>query len=481
VPTAPPQHDSRFPARTPGRPRVVIVGGGFAGLHAVRALRDTPCDVVLLDRRNHHCFQPLLYQVATAALSPGEIAAPLRHIVRRIRNCRVALAEAVDVDPAARTIRLDTGDDLSYDYLVLACGGSHDYFGNDHWAEHAPGLKTIEDARTIRQRILLAFERAEYAADQAERDAALTFAIIGAGPTGVELAGAITEIAMRTMPGEFRTIDPRDARVVLFEAGPRLLPAFPAELGERAKRDLEAMGVDVRTNTMVSDVQQHAVTVSTTDDNADDDAEPDHAPNVTRAFSIFWAAGVKASPLGAQLGERTPAETDKAGRVAVEPDLSVAGFPDIFVAGDLAQVVDQRTGDEVPGVAPAAIQMGKHIGRTIHRAVLLNQRPEHREPFRYLDKGRLATIGKARAVADLRGWRFGGFFAWLLWSGVHIAFLVGFRNRLVVIANWLWNWVTFNRDVRLITGDTRPASPDEPSAAHASTAASTARPDQSAA
>ncbi len=418
------------------QPRVIIIGGGFAGLAAARALRRAPVEVVLVDRRNHHLFQPLLYQVATAALSPADIARSIRAILKQQKNCRVVLGEATAVELETRTVTID-GRALTYDWLVLAAGAAHSYFGNDEWYEYAPGLKSVEDAVEIRRRILLAFENAEYEAAEARRRAALTFAVVGGGPTGVELAGAIKEIAARSIPRDFRNIDTRTTRVILFEAGGALLPAMPEPLCTRAKRDLEAMGVEVRLNAMVTDVGPGRLVINDEEEIA--------------VRNTFWAAGVKA----AAIAETCAVETDKAGRIVVASDLSIPGHPEVFVVGDLAHALSADSGEPVPGVAPAAMQMGKFVGRLIAEDPTTVRSAEERRAFEYRDKGTLATIGKARAVAAIGRLRFAGLTAWVLWAVVHIAFLVGFRNRAVVLLSWLWNWVVSARDARLITGDAR--------------------------
>jgi NADH dehydrogenase len=408
------------------RPHVVILGGGFAGLTCARALRGAPVRITLVDRSNHHLFQPLLYQVATASLSPAEIASPIRSILRRQSNVQVWLGEVEDVDVERRSVRLRDGA-LSYDYLVVATGATHAYFGHDEWAPHAPGLKTVDDALEIRRRFLLAFEAAEREADPVARRRLLTFVIVGGGPTGVELAGAMAEIARQVMPRDFRSIDTTTTRILLLEGGPRILGAYPPVLSEQARRQLERLGVEVRTGALVTGIEPVEVRIG---------------EERIEAGNVFWAAGVAASPLGARLG----APLDRAGRVRVEADLSIPGRPEVFVAGDLAAV--EEDGAPVPGVAPAAMQMGRHVARTIRRDL----EGRAREPFRYFDKGNLATIGRAAAVAEIAGLRLSGLVAWLVWVFVHILYLIGFRNRLLVLIQWAWAYLTYQRGIRLITG-----------------------------
>ncbi len=430
------------------RARVFIVGGGFGGIAAARALARAPVRVSLVDRRNHHVFQPLLYQVATAALAPSEISAPIRSIVRHQANCDVAMAEVKSIDPVNRRI-IVSGGHIGYDYLILATGATHAYFGRDEWAAVAPGLKSIEDATELRRRILLAFETAEYEGSPEARRAVLTFGIVGGGPTGVEMAGAIKEIAGKTLPRDYRHVDTRTTRVILFEGGDRLLSGFAPELSERTKRDLEKLGVEVRLNTMVTDVTTEGVRVG---------------EEFIPVRNVFWAAGVKGSPLGASLG----VPLDRSGRVIVEPDLSIPGHPEVFVVGDLAAARSADTDKPVPGVAQGAIQMGRHAGKVIAQeaeARRAGREPRPRPAFVYHDKGSMAVIGKARAVVQIGRFKLGGFVAWLLWAGIHIAFLINFRNRLLVLMRWLWNWVTNARDARLITGEATldvhiPASPE---------------------
>ena len=410
------------------RPQVVIVGAGFGGLYAARALKRADVRVTVIDRRNHHLFQPLLYQVATAGLSPGDIAYPIRAVLRRQKNARVLLEEAVAVDVGARKVRL-TGGEIPYDYLILATGAQHSYFGHDDWEPWAPGLKSLEDALEIRRRILLAFERAEREPDESRRKALLTFVIVGGGPTGVELAGAIAEISRHVMAQDFRVIDPRQARIVLVEAGPRILPAYPESLSAKAQASLEKMGVEVLTKSMVTSVLPDAVRIG---------------ERQIQTMTTVWAAGVQASPLARSLG----APLDRAGRVLVGPDLTIPGHPEAFVIGDLAAFLHPG-GKPLPGVAPVAIQQGRHAARNIVRA----RQGKPLEPFHYLDKGSLATIGRAAAVADFGRIRLSGFFAWLAWLVVHIFFLIGFRNRFVVMIDWAWAYFAYHRAARLITGD----------------------------
>jgi NADH dehydrogenase len=414
-------------------PRVLIVGGGFAGLAAAKALAGAPVEVTLIDRRNHHVFQPLLYQVATASLSPADISAPIRSVLRGQANCQVVLAEVTGVDLAGRRL-LVGGGAVRYDYLVLAAGATHAYFGHDDWAPIAPGLKSLEDATELRRRILLAFESAEYEGSEDARRAVLTFGIVGGGATGVELAGAIKEIAGQTLPRDYRHIDTRTTRVLLFEGGPRLLEPFSPALSARAQRDLERMGVEVRLNSTVTGVTRQGLSVG-------DEFIP--------VRNVFWAAGVKASPLGRSLG----VPLDRAGRVFVGADLTVPGHREVFVAGDMAAASSADTGRPVPGVAQGGLQMGRFAGRTIAREVHEGSAAAPRGPFVYRDKGSLAVIGKTKAVARIGRWESSGFLAWLLWGGVHIAFLIGFRHRLQVLLSWFWNWLLNARDARLITGD----------------------------
>ncbi len=420
----------------PERPIVLIVGGGFGGLAAARALRGAHADVALLDRQNHHVFQPLLYQVATGSLSPASISAPIRATLSAQAECQVVLADVTGIDPVNRRLTVEQGS-IPYDYLVLAAGVRHDYFGNDPWAELAPGLKTLADATEIRRRMLLAFESAEHEGDDDARRAALTFAIVGGGPTGVELAGAIKEIASKTLPREYRNIDTATARVILFEGGPRILPSFPEPLSSRAQRDVERLGIEVRLNARVTDVQPHAVVVG-------DDA--------IAVQNVFWAAGVKASPLATDLN--TP--LDHAGRVLVNPDCSVPDHPEVFVIGDMASFTPDGTDQPLPGVAQTAMQMGHHVGQIIKTETCTGQTASARAtPFAYRDKGSMAVIGKNRAIALIGRHQIAGFPAWVLWAAIHVAFLVGFRNRIRVLFSWAVAWFLDSHDARLIIGDAR--------------------------
>jgi len=428
-----------MPAKTP--PRVVIIGGGFAGLACARALSESNVSITLIDRRNHHLFQPLLYQVATAALSPAHIAAPIRSILRQQRNCRVVMDEVTGVDLAGNTVSTRS-DVIGFDSLVVAAGVTHSYFGNDAWEPFAPGLKTVEDAVEIRRRLLTSFEIAERTPDERERRSLLTFVVVGAGPTGVELAGAMVEIALSTMPREFTRIRKDSARVVLIEAQPRVLSGgFPDSLSGRALSDLLKMGVEVRLNTRVTAIDADGVMVQT----------PDGRAERIVSKNAIWAAGVTASPLGPLLARDAGIAPDRAGRVPVDTALALPGHPNVFIAGDLATL---RTGLglTVPGVAPAAMQMGRFVGRLIAAEAALGPEARPRPAFTYRDKGLLATIGRARAVAYIGNRAFAGLFAWLLWAAVHIAFLIDFRSRLFVLLEWTWAYLFFRSGARLITG-----------------------------
>ncbi len=411
--------------------KVVIVGGGFAGLYAARALARAPVDVTLVDRRNHHLFQPLLYQVATATLNPSDIAVAIRSVLRRQRNARVLLGEATRVDVSQRLVHLADGEDLPYDYLILATGATHSYFGHDAWAADAPGLKSIEDALEIRRRVFLAFEAAERTEDPADRQAFLTFAIVGAGPTGVELAGALAEIGRHSLRGDFRSINPAKSRVVLIEGMSRVLPTYPEALSAAAARRLQKLGIELRVGQRVTDVDAEGVTMGA-----------ERLP----ARTVVWAAGVAASPLARSLG----VPLDRAGRVPVQPDLSIPGHPEVFVAGDLAAI--PLDGGFVPGVSPAAMQAGRHVARTIRGA--LAGKPA--KAFHYFDKGSFAVIGRGAAVGNLlERLPLKGLVAWLAWLFIHLYFLIGYRNRLLVLIDWAYSYLFFRRGARLITGDDR--------------------------
>ncbi len=413
-----------------GIPHVVILGGGFAGLYAARALRDAPVRVTVVDRRNHHLFQPMLYQVATAGLNPSDIASPIRSILRKSRNTEVMLAEAERVDVAGRQVKFTDDGSLRYDYLLIATGARHSYFGNDRWEPLAPGLKSLEDALEIRRRVLLAFERAERETDPVRRHAYLTFVVVGGGPTGVEMAGAVAEIRRYALRRDFRHIDPAEATVMLLEGGPRLLTTYPPSLSDEAKHELRKLGVEVRTETLVTDIRPGSVAA---------------AGWVIPTQTVIWAAGNTASPLLKTLG----APLDRAGRAIVEPDCTIPGHPEVFVLGDAALFSHDATGS-LPGICPVAIQMGQYAAHVIEGD--LGGRP--RRAFRYWDKGQLAVIGRGQAVADIWKLRFGGFLAWLIWIFVHIFFLIGFRNRILVLLEWAWSYLTYSRGARLITEET---------------------------
>jgi NADH dehydrogenase len=424
--------------------RVVIVGGGFGGLYAAQALGKAPVQLTLVDRRNFHLFQPLLYQVATGGLSPANIAAPLRGVLRKQRNTTVLMGEVTGFDLAGRQVRLTDGQ-LGYDSLIVATGARHHYFGHPEWEPIAHGLKTIEDATTIRRRILTAFEQAERIDDLARHQALLTFVVIGGGPTGVELAGTIAELAHHTLRGNFRRINPASARVLLLEAGPRILPSYPPELSARAERSLARLGVTVRTATMVTDIQPEQVTVR-----AGDHSE------VLPTHTILWGAGVEASPLAAALAKASGAELDRAGRVLIGPDCALPGHPEVFVIGDMTCFLHQ-TGKPLPGVAPVAMQMGTYVADSIQRR-LAGRPPQG--PFHYKDRGSMATIGRAAAVADLGWLRLSGYPAWLIWLFIHLTYLITFGNRVLVLFQWAWNYWTRGRAARLITSE--PAERSKP-------------------
>ena len=415
-------------------PRVVVIGGGFGGLAAAQALKRAPVTITLIDRRNHHVFQPLLYQVATAGLSPGDIAAPIRWILRRQRNVRVLLADARSIDVASRTVQLDEGT-LRYDYLIVATGATHAYFGHPEWEAHAPGLKTLDDALEIRRRMLLAYERAEREPDAHAQRRLLTFVVVGGGPTGVEMAGAMAEIARQTLADEFRRISTPLARVILVEAGPTILPTFPEDLRDAARRSLEKLAVEVREGTPVTHIDECGVDIGS---------------ERIAAGTVMWAAGVAASPLARSLG----VPLDKAGRVPVTPELTLPDHPEVFVIGDLATLAGQD-GRPLPGVAPVAQQQAAHAARNIRR--LLEGQPLR--PFRYRDYGNLATIGRASAIADFGRIHLSGYVGWLVWLFIHIMKLVGFRNRVLVLVQWAGAYLTYQRSVRLITGPVEPAQP----------------------
>lgn len=445
-----PAIDDRAP---PARPRIVIIGCGFGGLEAARALRGAAVDVTLVDKTNHHLFQPLLYQVATAGLSAPAIAAPIRHLFRRQPNLTTLLGEVTHIDPQARQVHVQGGTALPYDHLIVAAGATHSYFGRDDWAAHAPGLKTLDDAFEIRRRILLAFEAAEKEPDMQRRAAWLNFVVVGGGPTGVEMAGTLAEIARHTLPGEFRHIDPASAKIILLEGGPRVLQAMPEALSERAREQLARLGVDVRLNARVTAIDATGLAV---------DAAGTAYTIPSRC--IVWAAGVAASPLGAQLAKATGAQTDRAGRVLVQADLTLPGHPEISVIGDLAAARSHAPGREptpVPGVSPGAKQMGRAAAANVLRRLM----GQPGQPFRYADYGNLATIGRNSAVVDLTSplgpVRFSGYFAWLFWLFAHVYFLIGFRNRLVVLLDWAWAYWSFARYARVVTGIT-PATPAPP-------------------
>jgi NADH dehydrogenase len=410
-------------------PHVLILGGGFAGLYAAKDLRNAPVQVTVVDRRNHHLFQPMLYQVATAGLNPSDIASPIRSILRASKNTEVLLAEVRDIDVDARTVRFTDGATAGYDYLVVATGARHSYFGHDEWEPLAPGLKSLEDALEIRRRVLLAFEHAERETDPIRRHAYLTFVIVGGGPTGVEMAGAVAEIRRYALRRDFRHIDPGEATVMLLEGGPRLLPSYPENLSAQAKHKLRRLGVEVRTETMVTDIRPGSVNA---------------AGWVIPTQTVIWAAGNTASPILGSLG----APLDGVGRVIVEPDCTIPGHPEVFVLGDAA-AFNHQEGGTLPGICPVAIQMGEYTASIIEGD--LAGRP--RRAFSYWDKGQLAVIGRGQAVADIWKLHFGGFLAWMVWIFVHVFFLIGFRNRVLVLLQWAWSYITYSRGARLITGE----------------------------
>lgn len=419
------------PKSSKSLPHIVIIGGGFGGLAAARVLGGAPVRITLVDRRNHHLFQPLLYQVATAALNPGDIASPIRRILRRQANVEVILGEAESIDPSAHKVILRDGE-IAYDYLIIASGATHSYFGHEAWERDAPGLKTVEDALEIRRRVLVAYEAAEREPDVEIMREWMTFAIVGAGPTGTELAGALAEISRHVLARDFRRIDSKRARIILIEGTPRVLPSMTTESSNSARRQLERLGVEVMTSTQVTGIDDRSVT---------------HAGGRIPTRTVIWAAGVAASPLGKSLG----APLDRAGRVIVNPDLSVPGAPDVFVIGDLASIL-KPDGKPVPGLAPAAMHEGRHAARNVMHAVA----GEPFEPFHYIDKGTLATIGRGAAVAEIGRLRLGGFIAWIAWLFIHIFYLIGFRNRFIVLSEWAWVYLRNESGARLITGDIEP-------------------------
>jgi len=414
---------------TTKRPKIIIVGGGFGGLWAAKALANRPVDVTLIDRKNHHVFQPLLYQVATAVLSPGEIAQPIRRILNKYKNIEVILGEVTGFDKEASRVLLGDGSSVPYDYLIVAAGARHSYFGHDEWEQQAPGLKTIEDAVEIRRRVLMTFELAEREAYLLGKKKQLTFVVVGGGPTGVELAGAIADIARQVLATDFKVIDTRKTKVILFEGSDKILGTFGKDLSSSAKSQLESTGVEVRLNSFVTDIERGRIKVG---------------DEVIECDLVLWATGVAASPLGKALG----VEIDKAGRVFVEPDLSIPGYENIFVIGDMV-MLKQADGEPVPGVSPAAMQMGRATAANILR----DMGQEDRQNFTYVNKGTMATIGRSKAIADIQGYQFKGFIAWLMWLFLHVMFLIGFRNRFAVMIDWFWAYLTRERSARLITGD----------------------------
>jgi NADH dehydrogenase len=418
--------------------RVIILGGGFGGLYAAKALKSPLVDVTLIDRRNFHLFQPLLYQVATGALSPGEIAAPLRGVLSKQKNTRVLLGEAVDIDPVRHTLRLRDGESFEYDSLIVATGSEGSYFGHDDWREYAPNLKGVEDATLIRQKILIAFEAAERTNDPGQRRQWLTFAIVGGGPTGVELGGALAEIARHTLKGDFRSIHPADARIFLLDAAPRILPSYAEDLSQKAEKSLARLGVRVRTGVRVTCIDETGITLT----------ENSGTEQHLAARTVLWTAGVTISEFGRVLASKTGAETDRGGRIKVAPDLSIPNYPDIFVIGDLAYIPG-KDGKPLPGVAQVAMQGGAYAAKTILKRVRGDRASK---PFHYFDKGTLAVIGRAAAVADIFGLHISGLFAWLVWVFIHLMYIVEFQSRVLVFVEWGFLYLTFNRGARLITG-----------------------------
>ena len=414
---------------TVDKPRVVIIGAGFAGLQAARALRHAPVQLTVIDRNNHHLFQPLLYQVATAGLSPADISAPIRHILSGQKNTSVVMAEVTGIDLEKQRVLIQNHS-LSFDYLIIATGATHSYFGHDEWEQFAPGLKTIVDATSVRRKVLLAFEAAEIETDPQRQQALLTFALVGAGPTGVEMAGAIAELAHKALATDFRRIDPKSARILLIEAGPRILPAFPESLAKKAQQALTHLGVEVRIGEAVTGIDEEGVIIG---------------GQHLAAKTVLWTAGVAASPAGKWL----QAETDRVGRVKVQADLSLPGHPNVFVVGDTSTLIEK--GKPLPGVAPVAMQEGRYVAKVIADRIANKPDPK---PFHYLNKGNLATIGRSSGLADFGWLRFSGFIGWFLWLAVHIIYLIGFRNRVVVLFQWAWAYFTFQRGARVITFDT---------------------------
>lgn len=448
----------------PNFQHVVIIGGGFGGLNAAKTLarrsvrrgengQDASVQVTLIDRRNFHLFQPLLYQVAMAGLSPGNIAAPLRTVLSRYGNIRVLLGDVVDIDATEKRVVLGDGEEIPYDILIVAAGATDSYFGNDEWKDRAPGLKSVEDALDIRSRVLAAYEAAEREPDPEKRRALMTFMVVGGGPTGVELAGALCEMARHTLRGEFRHIDPSTVRVLLVEGLERVLPPYPPKLSRLAQQSLEEMGTTVYTNRLVTDIGDGFVTIKHTDVQGEEITED------IPCCTVLWAAGVKAAPLGQVLHQQTGVELDRGGRIIVNEDLTIPGFPDIFVVGDLAHF-EHDTEGPLPGVAPVAIQQGKYAAQVIVQR--LSDEPSA-PPFRYIDRGSMATIGRARAVAKIGTWQFSGLLAWLAWLFIHLMYLVGFENRVLVFIQWTWNYITYNRGVRLITNLPRRTAKQEES------------------
>jgi NADH:ubiquinone reductase (H+-translocating) len=420
-----------------GRPKVIIIGGGFGGLFAAQALKSAPVDVTLIDRRNYHLFQPLLYQVATGSLSPGEIAAPLRSVLSRQKNTRVLLGDVQDIDPVSKRVLLADGASFEYDFLIVAAGSQSSYYGHDVWQQWAPGLKSVEEATNIRHKIFYAFEVAERIPDTPQRRDWLTFVIVGAGPTGVELAGAIGEIAMQTLKNDFRSIRPEDAQIILLDGGPRLLPSFPEDLAKKAERSLAKLGVQTKMNTMVKDVDRDGVSL-----------QVNGSTERLSTKTVIWAGGVTVAPLARTLAKRTGAETDHGGRIKVGPDLTIANFPDIYVIGDLALSLDSG-GTPLAGVAQVAMQQGAYGAKAIARKVKGQPR---QKPFKYFDKGNLAVIGRAAAVANVFGVHLSGLPAWLVWVFIHLMYIVEFQSRIIVFMKWAIQDLTSSRGARLITG-----------------------------